>query len=152
MQDGTFKQRNGRNETGNNLTSTFNAHADKHVFYNNHAVIQKQCTYTVKKERRRVTPEYSNVQALIRVYLTDWRHTHIYTKSKEKKSRTSLVTAVESFPRPSAWSRLAPTPLAWSVSSFGRALRRHVLVGRHHGWDGQRTGFPALSQRRWGNC
>ena len=31
-----------------------------------------------------------------------------------------------------------------------RALRRHVLVGRHHGWDGERTGFPALSQEGWG--
>ena len=41
-------------------------------------------------------------------------------------------------------------PLAWSVSSFRRASRRHVFVGRHHGWGGERTGSPALSQCGWG--
>ena len=39
--------------------------------------------------------------------------------------------------------------LAWPVSSLRRSPRRHVFHGWHHGWGGERTGLPALSQREW---
>ena len=62
-----------------------------------------------------------------------------------------------SYPRPRGamagkpqCQRNAPdsVPLAWPVSSL--PPRKHVFLGRHHGWGGERTGLPALSQRGWG--
>ena len=106
-------------------------------------------------------------------------HTHIYTKSKENKSHphrqggrqvrgpnvrgtwvSGQVHETEgSYPRPHGamagkpqCQRNAPDSvlLAWPVSSLRRSPRRHVFHGWHHGWGGERTGLPALSQHGWG--
>ena len=88
MQDGTFNQRKGRNETGHNLTSTFISETRKARIlrlYKNNARIYSQSKNTTQSYNR-IKRQLLTAQSLIQVYLQDWRHTYIYTKSKENKS------------------------------------------------------------------
>ena len=72
--------------------------------------------------------------------LQNWRHTHTFTQNpKETEVATSLCAYRVLLPRSSAWSRLAPIPLAWSISL---CLAPHVLAARHHGRGlGNERGF-----------
>ena len=86
MQDATFKRRKGRNETGHNLTSTFNSEARKArilQLYKNNARIKSKQEHNAELQLNKKGNYHST---LIQVYLQDWRHTYIYTKSKENKS------------------------------------------------------------------
>ena len=89
MQDGTFKLGKGRNETGNNSTSTFIAHSDNHVFYSH---TEDHARITVKAMKARVTTEYLLTQLLKQFYLQDGATTCIYTKAKEKPPPKASVT------------------------------------------------------------
>ena len=85
MQDGTLKQRKGRNETGNNLTSTFNSEARKArilQLYKNNARIQSKQEHNAELQPNKKAIIFST---LMQVYLQDWRHTDIYTKKQRKQ-------------------------------------------------------------------
>ena len=177
MQDGTFKQGKGRNETGNSSTSTFIAHSDKARIYShteNHASITVKA---MKASKGRVTTEYLFTQLLKQVYFTRRRHhMHLYkSKGKSHPQRqgwqtgpwTKCTWSLDERPGPrnrrgltralvARWrasrnvSVAAPdfVPLAWPASSLRCSPRRHAFHSRHHGWGGERTGLSALSQHK----
>ena len=90
MQDGTFKRRKGRNETGHNFTSTFISHSDKHVF----TIIQKQCTYKVKAKKHNAELQPNKKRQLLTVHLFRFTYktgaTHTFTQ-KAKKVKATLI-------------------------------------------------------------
>ena len=119
MQDGTFKQRKGRNETGHNLTSTFNAHIKQ-----GQSIMQ----FTGKKSKT-IRPTKAMFKHLTRFYLTDWRHKHTY--KSPKKRRTSLVVAVESSSHDRRRGRAWPRLLSRSASSLRHSSPKRAGPPHH---------------------
>ena len=88
MQDGTFKQRKGRNETGYSLASTFITEARKARILQS----QQSCTYTV--EAREQTQSYNRLIFLhshtYTVLLDGQGATNTHTKARKEKKRSDF--------------------------------------------------------------
>ena len=123
MQDGTFKQGKGCNETGNNSTSTFITHSDKASTY-----LQPYSKNAIYKQELQPTISLYYTRTLKQLYFTGHGATTSIQNS-EKKMVTSLW-AVESSSHDRRRGRAWPRLLSRSASSLSGTPRPNAQV-RH---------------------